>query len=258
MRHAEDIASCDKTTGQGMAAPRPAGTAGSAARSAQVPEAGAAGLQTAGRDGRARRQTRAGKAVNHRQRRLTWADAQSVYGIAQLKRAADAFNATQKEVAQAVDESEQAFEYLQLAFILLLQGCCDDAYAAAQQLYCRASAWRAAQEGMYDSQDWAVNKTLAQLNAIGEAWERELEGSLSGLGVGGEVEEQAEVPAGACAVLQRYSGGFACVQGCLETMHKRVAGYVRSTTAQKQDMAAATYMIIRQVRCTTWSCYEAC
>ena len=185
VRHVQHSVSIIRTTGQGMAAHAPAGTAASAARSAQVPEAGAAGPQTAGRAGRARRRTRAGKAVNQRQEHLTWADAQSMFGITKMKRAADAINATHKELEEAITGREQAFELFQLAFILLLQSCCDDAYAAAQQLYRRASAWRAAQEDMQDSLTWAVNKTLAQQNAIAEPWERELLGSLSDQGVGG-------------------------------------------------------------------------
>ena len=251
-RSVASVAGSDRATAQVLAARAPAGSA-----SAQAPKAGATGPQTAGSRNRARSRARGGKAVEQREQHPACAAAQRVHdNMARVERAADALDAKLMEAAQAVPDSRQAFEFFQPAFIYLLQSCCDDAYVAAQQLYRRASAWRAAQDARRETLAWAVTKTLAQLDAIRTAWRRELECSLADQGVGGEVE-LTELPAGACAVLQRFSDGYARMEGCLEMMQKRVAGYVRSETERQQDMAAATYVIIRLV-CRTWSCYVLC
>ena len=156
MRPVGMVASSGRTTGQVLAAPAPAGTAGPAA---QVPKAGAATLQATDTDGRVRSRNRAGKAVKQRQQHPTCATAQSIVceSIASMERAADALDAMLME-APAATESRQAFEFFQLAFILLLKSCSDDAYAAAQQLHRSASAWRAAQDIMRASLVWAVNQ----------------------------------------------------------------------------------------------------
>ena len=116
------VASSGRGTGQVLAAP--AGTAGSAARSAQEVKAGASGLQAAGSGGRVRSRDRAGKAVKEHQRHPARATAQSIVRetIAGMERAADALAAMLMEAAQAATASRQAFEFLQLVQSSLVSG----------------------------------------------------------------------------------------------------------------------------------------
>ncbi len=250
---------CSTSAAEAKAAPAAGGTAAPAdPTAAQLPKPGVAGAHAAARGGRQRSRERPAKAAGQAPPQLTWAQVQRSLDTGRLDRAAAALAAAQEEAEQAGAVSHWMHVYL-VSAQAWLAACRPGAVAQADLVARPAIKGCPAQQTMLANLLWAVGKTRARLEGLRDGWEARLqaifgwqdalEGRLHARVRGHDKKVQPHEPEAREAV-DKYADTIAGMLGCYEAMQERLAGFVRAAAAEQHFLAAATYALIRSVRCT--------